>query len=158
MATMNADKDVMEFFPSTQSREKTNDFIKRMQKQLGENGFCYFAVDLLETNEFIGFIGLSKQEYNAGFEMPFVDIGWRLSKSTWNKGYATEGAKRCLEYAVKTLKLTSIYSIATSKNVKSMRVMEKIGMKKHSLFLHPLIADDSILKECVAYKVDMTST
>jgi len=153
MATMNADKDVMEFFQSTQSREKTNDFIKKMQKQFAENGFCYFAVDLLETNEFIGFIGLSKQEYNAGFETPFVDIGWRLSKSAWNKGYATEGAKRCLEYAFKTLKLETIYSIATSKNVKSIRVMEKIGMKKYSTFLHPLIADDSKLKECVAYKV-----
>lgn len=84
MAIINADKDVMEFFPSTQTREVTNDFIDRMQKQFAENGFCYFAVDLLETKELIGFIGLSKQEYDAGFETPFVDIGWRLSKTTWN--------------------------------------------------------------------------
>ena len=153
MTTINADVDVMEHFPSIQSREVTLSFIERMQKQFVENGFCYYAVELLEKNEFIGFIGLSKQEYNAGFETPFIDIGWRLKKSTWNKGYATEGAKRCLEYAFKTLKLKIIYAIVTSNNDKSMRVMEKIGMKKHSTFMHPLIADDSNLKECVAYKI-----
>ncbi|MCF6279931.1 MAG: GNAT family N-acetyltransferase [Flavobacteriaceae bacterium] len=158
MATINADEDVMEYFPSTQSREITTNFIERMQKQFAKNGFCYFAVDILETNEFIGFIGLSKQEYDARFETPFVDIGWRLSKSTWNKGYATEGAKRCLKYAFETLKLETIYSIATSRNIKSMRIMEKIGMEKHSNFMHPYIANDSELKKCIAYKIDLSTT
>jgi len=154
MAKINTDKDVMEFFPSTQTREITCNFIDRMQKQFAENGYCYFAVDIIKTNEFIGFIGLSKQEYNAGFETPFVDIGWRLSKSIWNKGYATEGAKKCLEYAFETLKLKNIYSIATSKNDKSIHIMEKIDMKKYNTFSHPLIADDNELKECIAYKIE----
>lgn len=152
MVTINADKEVMKFFPSTQTKEDTLNFIKKMQLQYAKNGFCYFAVDVLKTNEFIGFIGMATQVYNAGFDSPFVDVGWRLKKSAWNKGYATEGAKKCLEYAFKTLKINVIYSIAPSKNKKSMHIMEKIGMKKHSTFLHPLIADDCELKMCVAYK------
>ena len=87
------------------------------------------------------------------FETPFVDIGWRLKKSTWNQGFATEGAKRCLVYAFEILKLKTIYAIATANNDKSMRVMEKIGMKKHTTFMHPLISEKSELKECVAFKI-----
>ena len=154
MAEICTDKEVMEFFPNPLSKEQTVDFITTRQRKFAKNGFCYYAVEILETTEFIGFIGLSKQEYNAGFETPFIDIGWRLSKSTWNNGYATEGAKRCLKYAFETLKLKTVYAIATANNDKSMRVMEKIGMKNHSAFNHPLIADDSNLKECVAYKIE----
>jgi RimJ/RimL family protein N-acetyltransferase len=150
-----ADKEVMEHFPSKLSREQTFELIKKRQQKFAENGFCYYAVDILETKEFIGFIGIEKQYYDAGFETPFIDIGWRLKRTTWNKGYATEGAKRCLNYAFETLKLKTIYAIATLKNDKSLRVMEKIGMKKHNSFLHPLIDNHSHLKECVAYKVEL---
>lgn len=152
MAAISADKEVMQFFPATKTTKETLLFVEKMQKQYTENGFCYFAVELLETNEFIGFIGISKQEYDAGFETPFVDIGWRLKKTAWNKGYATEGAKRCLKYAFETLKLKTIYAIAPTSNSNSIHVMKKIGMNKHSTFMHPLITDDSELKECVAYK------
>ncbi|PHR71594.1 MAG: GNAT family N-acetyltransferase [Lutibacter sp.] len=154
MAEICGDKEVMEFFPSTLSKEQTAEFITTRQRKFAENGYCYYAVEILETNELIGFIGLSKQEYDAGFENPFVDIGWRLKKSLWFKGYATEGAKRCLEYGFKTLKLKTVYAIAPLLNVKSYHVMEKIGMKKHATFMHPSIADDSKLKECVAYKIE----
>jgi RimJ/RimL family protein N-acetyltransferase len=83
-----------------------------------------FRVDKLENNEFIGFIGLSEKSFEAEFT-PCIDIGWRLSSEEWNKGYATEGAKRCLEYANEVLKLEKIVSIAPKINVKSERVMEK---------------------------------
>ena len=155
MAAICADKEVMEFFPSMLSKEQTVEFINTRQRKFAENGFCYYAVENLETSELIGFIGLSKQEYDAGFENPFVDIGWRLKKSSWFKGYATEGAKRCLEYGFKTLELKTIYAIAPSLNLKSYHVMDKVGMTKHSTFMHPSIADDSNLKECVAYKITL---
>jgi RimJ/RimL family protein N-acetyltransferase len=150
-----ADKEVMEFFPSTLSKDQTVEFITTRQGKFTKNGFCYYAAEIIETNELIGFIGLSKQEYDAGFETPFVDIGWRLKKSSWFKGYATEGAKRSLEYGFKTLKLKTIYAITPSLNTKSTHVMDKIGMVKHTKFIHPSIADDCNLKECLAYKITL---
>ena len=150
---INSDKDVMEFFPTKPTKEETIDFIFRMQQQFQLKGFCYFAVDILETNEFIGFIGISEQTYETDFS-PFVDIGWRLKKSSWNNGYATEGAKTCLAYAFNKLNLKTIFAIAPKLNVKSHSVMEKIGMKKHSTFLHPKIDTKSKLKRCIVYKIE----
>ncbi len=153
MSEICADKEVMEHFPSTLSREQTAELIAKRQRIFTENDFCYYAAEIIETKEFIGFIGIEKQEYDAGFETPFIDIGWRLKRSTWNKGYATEGAKRCLQYAFGTLNLPVIYSIATEKNIKSMHLMKKTGMKKLHNFKHPLLNDFPDLQTCVAYKI-----
>ncbi len=152
MHQINSDKDVMEFFPAIPTKEETSNFISRMQAQFSEKGFCYFAVDILETNEFIGFIGVSEQTYKTDFS-PFVDIGWRLKKNSWNNGYATEGAKACLDYGFQKLNLKTIYSVAPKLNLKSQQVMQKIGMEKHSTFVHPKISNDSELKNCIVYKI-----
>lgn len=149
---INADKKVMEFFPGIVSKDQTIEFIEKMQKQFTEQGFCYFAVDKLENNEFIGFIGLTEKSFEAEFT-PCVDIGWRLSSEEWNKGYATEGAKRCLEYANEVLKLEKIVSIAPKINVKSERVMKKICMEKVLEFEHPLLINDDRLRDCVLYQI-----
>ncbi|RZK12370.1 MAG: N-acetyltransferase, partial [Flavobacterium sp.] len=97
MAEINSDPNVMEFFPSLQSAEQTDLFIRRMQQQFEEKSYCYFAVDVLDTDTFIGFIGLSDKDFESDFT-PSVDIGWRLSEKQWKKGYATEGALACLKY------------------------------------------------------------
>ena len=70
---INSDKKVMQFFPSIQTKEKTENFIDRMQNQYQEKGFCYFAVEILKTKEFIGFIGLSLQTFETDFT-PAIDI------------------------------------------------------------------------------------
>ncbi len=80
MAEINADKEVMEFFPAIQTKDQTLLFIERMQKEFSEKGFCYFAVDHLKTNELIGFIGIHEQTFEADFT-PCIDIGWRLKRS-----------------------------------------------------------------------------
>ncbi len=152
MAAINADKEVMKFFPSTQAEAKTEEFIKRMQTQFEKHGFCYFAVEILETNELIGFIGLSEQTYEADFT-PCVDIGWRLCKTHWGKGYATEGAKRVLQYGFEDVGLDRILSIAPVLNKASESVMQKIGMHKVTTFEHSLLRDNKELKECVLYEM-----
>ena len=154
MSAINADEKVMEFFPAIASKDQTIEFIKKMQKQFTEKGFCYFAVDKLENNEFIGFIGLSEKLFEAEFT-PCIDIGWRLSSEEWNKGYAGEGAKRCLEYANEVLKLEKIVSIAPKINVKSEKVMKKIGMEKVLEFEHPLLINDERLRDCVLYQITL---
>jgi RimJ/RimL family protein N-acetyltransferase len=150
MSAMNADEQVMEFFPNTQTEAQTAAFIKRMESQFLERGFCYFAVEKLENQAFIGFIGIDHQTYEAAFN-PAVDIGWRLAPNAWGKGYATEGAKRCLKYAFEVLKLEKVFSVAPAINKNSINVMKKAGMKFHSTFNHPKLLNDERLKECVAY-------
>lgn len=153
MFQINSDEKVMEFFPDVSTKEQTTKFVERMQNQYKEKGFCYFAVEKLEDKEFIGFIGLSEPAYQAAFT-PCVDIGWRIKHSEWNKGYATEGAKRCLDFAFSNLNLKTIYSIAPKVNVKSEHIMTKIGMQKRYEFEHPLLTAHPRLKTCVLYKIE----
>ncbi len=150
MLLINSDPKVMEFFPNIPSKEQTMEFVDKMKNQFSKNGFCYFAVDILETNEFIGFIGISEQNFKADFT-PCVDIGWRLAQKEWGKGYATEGAKKCLDFAFNTIGLETIKSICPIINDKSERVMEKLGMKKKNTFKHPLLKEYKELEVCVLY-------
>lgn len=147
---MNADAAAMEFFPSCLTREQSMDFLLRMQSMYEKKAYCYFAVDLLSKKEIIGFIGLCEQIYESEFT-PCVDIGWRISPLHWNNGYATEGAIRCLQYAFETLILAELYAIAPKVNLKSERIMKKIGMKKAGEFIHPKLAQYPTLKVCVIY-------
>lgn len=154
MHEINSDEKVMEFFPAIPTKEQTTEFVERMQTQFENKGFCYFAIEKLENNEFIGFIGLSEQTYEAEFT-PCVDIGWRIKSCEWNKGFASEGAKRCLEYAFDELKIENIFSIAPKINTKSEHIMTKIGMKKQYEFEHSLLTNNDRLKTCVLYKIEL---
>lgn len=151
MAAINADEEVMRFFPKTNTVEETATFVNRMQQQLLEKNYCYFAVDQLANQKMIGFIGLSYQTYEAPFT-PCIDIGWRLAKHSWGQGFATEGAKACLAYA-KTLGIQEIKSIAPLINTPSTHVMQKIGMSKEYTFKHPLLKDYPAIEECVVYGI-----
>ena len=152
MIAINADPKVMEFFPGIPTVDQTITFIHKMQKQFEKNGFCYFAVDKLDDGEFIGFIGLAEQTFEAEFT-PCIDIGWRIKQQYWGKGYAREGAKKCFDFAFNDLKIKTIKSIAPEINLKSVHMMQKIGMRKVSTFNHPLLKDHEHLKTCVLYEL-----
>ncbi len=153
MAAINADPVVMEFFPSTNTYEQTEAFVTRMQNLYAAKGYCYFAVDRLDTGEFIGFIGLADQSYDTYFT-PCTDIGWRLATQHWHNGFATEGAKRCLAYAFTKLHLHKVYAVAPKANRRSEKVMQNIGMHQQANFMHPLLAGNDRLQECVVYGVE----
>src|SRR5436190_2530252 len=95
-AAMNADPKVMRFFPATQSAEESNARIDFWLGQFTENGWSNWAVELRPAGEFIGCIGLSIPRVQLPFS-PCIEIGWRLRRSVWHNGYATEGAKACLQ-------------------------------------------------------------
>lgn len=150
---LNADPEVMEFFPSTQSTEQSVAFIERAKKFIDEHSYGLWAVDEKASGAFIGFIGLT----NANFESPFtpcIEIGWRLLKEFWNKGYATEGAKACLEFGFKTAGIPVINSFTAVTNLKSERVMQKIGMKFIGNFEHPNVAEGHVLRPHVLYTIE----
>jgi RimJ/RimL family protein N-acetyltransferase len=155
MVEINTDNKVMQFFPKIQTKKETSEFINRMKKQYEKNKYCYFAVDQLGNGKFIGFIGLSDQNLRNEFS-PFTDIGWRLNKKEWNKGFATEGARRCLEYAKNDLQLKTILSTAPIINLNSIKVMEKIGLERIKTFNHPLLLNHAKLKECVLYQINFS--
>lgn len=150
---LNSNEEVMQFFPSTQTKDQSLAFIERMRNQFDKNKFCYFAVEIIETKELIGFIGISEQTYEADFN-PSVDIGWRILPKFWGKGYATEGAKQCLVYAFNAIKLKKIVSVAPAINIPSITVMKKIGMQKVKSFHHSLLKEFPKLQECVLYEID----
>ncbi len=152
MVDISSNPDVMEFFPATATKIQTREFIDKMKLMCVEKGYCYFAVDQLKDESFIGFIGLYYQTYESPVT-PNVDIGWRLNKKYWNNGLATEGAKKCLEYGFNVIKLKNIISTTPIINTKSIRVMEKIGMEKLTEFNRPRVQSDKRLEDCVCYEI-----
>ncbi len=151
-AELCAHPEVMEFFPATLNRMQSADLIQRFKIHYHDHGYTYFAVDRLDTDEFIGFIGLMHQTYESPFS-PFVDIGWRLKPSAWGNGFATEGAQACIRFGFDTLKLDEIYAVAPERNVKSQAVMQKIGMTYATRFKHPKLKESDRLNPCVVYKI-----
>lgn len=147
---MCSDEEVMRHFPKTLSEEETTELINRLKEHFDIYGYTYFAIDVLETGEFIGFAGLKNQEWESDFT-PCVDIGWRLKKAAWGKGYATEAAKACLDAGFQTFGIKEILSFATDTNVASENVMKKCGMKYVGNVQHPAILNDSRFKHCVVY-------
>ncbi len=143
----------MEYFPRTKTLVETEDFVYKMQKQYQDYGYCYFAVDRLDNDVMIGFIGVARQTYEADFT-PCVDIGWRLAQDQWGQGFATEGARACLRYAFLDLNMDHILSICPAINTKSERVMQKIGMQKVKEFDHILLKDTERLRRCKLYEIN----
>ncbi|MCB0516242.1 MAG: GNAT family N-acetyltransferase [Chitinophagales bacterium] len=152
LAALNADEAVMEHFPATLTTTETAAFISRLRQHFSERKYTYFATEILSSGEWIGFIGLAYQTYETTFT-PATDIGWRLKKSAWGKGYATEGAKKCLDYAFNTLHLPKIIATCTAQNVKSENVMQKIGMHKKGFFNHPRLKDYPAYEKCLWYEI-----
>lgn len=152
MAAINADPKVMEFFPSVYDYNHTAAFVGRLQKSFNERGYCYFAVEELTNQKFIGFIGIAYQDWESPYT-PNVDIGWRLSQNSWGKGFATEGAKRVLAYAFEDLNLKYIISVCSEANIKSENVMKKIGMNKVTSFKHPKLKGYPHLEDCFLYEM-----
>lgn len=148
--SMNSNVETMRFFPSVLTRKQSDSLLQKINEHIEKHGFGFFAIDHLKTSTFIGFIGLKRTNFEADFT-PCVEIGWRLHPSFWNKGLATEGASRCLEFAFSTLKLKEIYSFTALLNKPSERVMQKIGMTKIGEFDHPLVEDGHPLKKHALY-------
>lgn len=152
-AEMCKDNAVMQHFPNTLSEEESLNLINRLKKHFNTYGYCYFAVDVLETDEFIGFAGLANQIWESEFT-PCVDIGWRLKQSAWGKGYATEAAKACLNAAFTKFGLVEVLAFTTNTNLQSEHVMKKVGMHLIGNVQHPLIVNSSQFKHCLVYKIE----
>lgn len=151
LCAMNKDALVMKYFPNILTEFESEQMFDRINVHFISYTFGFYAVDLLETHSFIGFIGLGHPRFEAYFT-PCVEIGWRILPQFWNNGYATEGALACLDYAFSVLNIPEIYSFTSVLNLPSKNVMKKIGMKKLGTFEHPNLEERHSLRTHVIYK------
>jgi len=152
-ASINADPTVMEYYPNTLSEEESNELAYKLQSLISERGWGFWAVEEKNGKDFIGFVGLHIPKAELPFT-PCVEIGWRLDKSFWGNGYATEAAKAALNVAFEQLNLSEVYSFTSVGNARSRAVMERINMVNTSKnFEHPDIPAGHHLREHVLYNL-----
>lgn len=153
LVKINQDPKVIEFLRGTMTLVEVRNFVHANNHCFEKEKQCFFAATLKETKELIGFIGLSSLTFEAHFS-PCVEIGWRLSSVHWGKGYATEGAKAVLQYGFNQQGLNEIISFTVPTNLRSIRVMEKIGMQRDMKgdFLHPKLPADHKLSQHILYR------
>ncbi|HKM91290.1 MAG TPA: GNAT family N-acetyltransferase [Candidatus Acidoferrales bacterium] len=151
---INADPRVMEFLPAPLSPQQSDRFVDQIERHIQDYGFGLSAVELRQDHSFIGFIGLAVPSFQANFT-PCVEVGWRLSADHWGHGLASEGAREILRYAFEDLKLDALVSFTVPANMRSRRVMEKLGMTRDPAedFDHPNLPHGHPLRRHVLYRL-----
>lgn len=154
MIAMNQDDQVMEFFLGKRTAEESIAAFHSFKSKIDTQGYAFFAVEEKNSGDFIGFVGLLDITFDVDFA-PGVEIGWRMLRQYWGKGYATEAAKACLVFAKDTLGLNKVYSFTTATNIRSSNVMQKVGMKYVKDFNHPLVPIDHPYRTHVLYEIEL---
>lgn len=151
---MNADPRVMEFLPKALDRAESDAMAGRIIEGLERDGFGLWAVEVPGVVDFIGYVGLNVPKFEAHFT-PCVEIGWRLAYEHWGRGYATEAARAALEFAFARLRLNEVVSFTVPANLRSMRVMQRLGMKRNPTedFDHPKLPEGDRLRRHVLYRM-----
>ncbi|MFD3421827.1 GNAT family N-acetyltransferase [Streptomyces decoyicus] len=133
LAALDGNPKVMRYIGdgSPLTRDQAAGSLARLRNGWQERGFGRFAVDVQETGEFAGWVGLSVPDFLPEV-LPAVEIGWRLRQEHWGRGYAPEAAREVLAFGFEDVGLQEIISIADVRNQASLRVMTKLGMRlKH---------------------------
>jgi RimJ/RimL family protein N-acetyltransferase len=152
-AALNADRRVMEFFPSTLDRAASDALIDDFESFIAEHAWGFWAVELKRTRDFIGSIGLLIPRAKLPFA-PCVEVGWRLAPLHWGNGYATEGARSALAVGFDTLELDEILAFTSVLNRRSRAVMERLGMREETdTFEHPSVPLGSRIRTHCAYRL-----
>jgi ribosomal-protein-alanine N-acetyltransferase len=153
-AAMNADPEVMRYFPSTLTPERSDAHVDHIARHFAEHGFGLWAVEVPGEAPFIGFVGLDVPTFDAHFT-PTVEIGWRLAQAYWRRGYATEAARAVLDDAFGRAGLAEVVSMTAVPNEPSQRVMQRLGMHRDPAddFEHPNVAPGHWLRHHVLYRI-----
>lgn len=153
-AAMNADPEVMAHFPAPLDRAASDAFVDRIEAGFEAHGFGLWALERIDTGEFIGFTGLSIPSFEAHF-LPAVEVGWRLSRPAWGQGFATEAARQALKVGFEQYSLPEVVSFTASGNTASRAVMERLGMRCDPAedFDHPALPAGHRLRRHVLYRL-----
>ncbi|NNE75036.1 MAG: GNAT family N-acetyltransferase [Acidimicrobiales bacterium] len=155
-AAINADPEVMEYFPGVMSRTESQEWMDLFAGRAEEAGYGFLAVEA--EGECIGMTGIVDVRSELPFA-PAVEIGWRLARPQWGKGYATEAARAWVDYAFDRLSVDEIVSMTVVDNRRSRAVMERLGMAyvEGGDFDHPALAPGDPLARHVLYRLPAES-
>ncbi|WP_163653497.1 GNAT family N-acetyltransferase [Listeria sp. PSOL-1] len=153
-SAMNSDKEIMRYFPNTLTHAESLAQICAIQKEIDTVGYGLFAIRMKENDQFIGFTGLHQITFQMDFT-PATEISWRLARSHWNQGLATEAALAVIQFAKTKTDLKELYSLTAKLNKSSIRVMEKVGLSYEKTFFHPQVDPISSLQEHVLYHIQL---
>lgn len=147
---MNADPRVMEYFPAPLAPEQSAEFMERIREEFSTEGFGLYAVERREDGELLGYTGLHRVTFTGMKDK--IEIGWRLRAEFWDQGYATEAAQVCVALAAK-LGIEELVAFTTVTNLRSQRVMQKLGMELLCEFDHPALPEGHPLRRHVLYLI-----
>ncbi len=153
-AAMNADPEVMRYFHDTLTREQSDAMLDRMDAALAEQGWGLWALERQDTAEMIGFTGLAVPTHDLPFN-PCVEVGWRLARSAWGRGFATEAAREALRVGFDEVGLAEVVSMTSVPNTPSRAVMHRLGMTRDPAddFEHPAVPPGHPLRPHVLYRL-----
>jgi RimJ/RimL family protein N-acetyltransferase len=153
-AALNTDPMVMEYFPDRLTQAESDEEIARIEAGFATRGYGFWALEVRATGEFAGFTGLAVPSFNAHFT-PAVEVGWRLARSAWGKGYATEAGLASIAFGFADAGLDEIVSFTSAANARSRAVMQRIGMTHDPAddFDHPDLGETDLLRPHVLYRI-----
>ncbi len=128
---LDSDPEVHEYLGNhpISSLKEAADVISFIKKQYIENGIGRLAIIEKETGTFVGWGGFKLITTVVNRHQHYPDLGYRFIKQHWGKGYATESSLAAIEYGFEQLKLPAIYATAHVENIRSIKVLEKAGLK-----------------------------
>jgi RimJ/RimL family protein N-acetyltransferase len=154
-AALNADPAVMEHLPAPLDHAGTAALIRRIEGHFDLHGFGLWAVEVKRDASLAGYVGLAVVDFEAPFA-PAVEVGWRLARSAWGHGYATEAARAALDFGFEAERMDEIVSFTVPANLKSQAVMARIGLVRDAGgdFDHPRLPAGHRLRRHVLYRID----
>ena len=132
MFELDSDPDVHKYLGNKplKNKEESRKIIESVINQYHERGIGRWAVIDKVSQEFLGWSGIRfNTEYNMNGFTKYYDVGYRLIKRFWGKGYATESGKAAIDYAFNVLKLPKLYATTAIGNEASHNALLKIGLK-----------------------------
>jgi ribosomal-protein-alanine N-acetyltransferase len=144
----------MQYLTPLGVQETSDAWIDRQNARFAAQDFGYWAVELRETRQFVGAVGLSRVRYEAHFT-PAVGVGWRLALPYWGNGYASEAALAALRFGFEEEGLKEIFAVTIPANIRSQQVMRRLGMTYSSAddFDHPRLPEGHPMRRCVLYRI-----
>ncbi|MBE0508645.1 MAG: GNAT family N-acetyltransferase [Marinospirillum sp.] len=150
-AALNADPEVMRYFPAPLTTEQSDAVAQLCQQLIGMFGWGFWAVELKSSGEFIGFFGLHTPVDPLPF-VPCVEIGWRFARSFWGQGYATEAATAAMQAGFEQLQFEELVSFTAAENQRSVAVMQRLDMQPDGAFEHPALPQGHPLRHHLLYR------
>lgn len=148
---INSDPRVMETLGPVMTRDKVKGLIVRLQGLQEKDGCCFWALDTKADDRLIGWCGMIRGDHSPITDK--LEIGWRLAHDSWGKGYITEAAQACIDWAADEFPDEKVWAITSENNARSRAVMERLGMTylPELDFDHPSVDPDSNLLRHVTY-------